>query len=103
MIATLLTELASALSPATLAASDDGGGAPWLLVLGPAGAGAVYFGLWRYYRNTHTSHDFERETRVEATAVTGHDSKVDDITGTRRSRIDGENHGNHRQRVQRVE
>jgi hypothetical protein len=59
MIAVLLTELAAGLSPAMLAAADgDGGATPWLLVLGPAGAGGVYFGLWRYYRNTQRSHNF---------------------------------------------
>ena len=100
MIMTVITELASTSSPLMFAASD-GDGAPWLLALGPAGAGAVYFGLWRYYRNTHTSHSFERETRIEAQPVTGQDTKVDEIIGTKKSRIDGENSTNHRQRVQR--
>ena len=95
MIAILLTVLASA--------DDDSSGAPWLLALGPAGAGAVYFGLWRYYRNTHTSHSFERETRIEAQPVTGNDAKVDEITGTKKSRIDGDNRTDHRQRVQRFD
>ena len=97
MIATLLTELV----PATLVATDHDGATPWLLVLGPAGAGAVYFGLWRYYRNTHTSHSFERETRIEAQSVTGDDTKLKEITGTKKSGIDGDNRTNHRQRVQR--
>jgi hypothetical protein len=42
--------------------------------------------LWRYYRNTHTSHSFERETRIEAQPVTGSDAKVKEITGTKKSR-----------------
>ena len=75
----------------------------WLLALGPAGAGGVYFGLWRYYRNTHTSHSFERETRIEAQPVTGNDAKVDEIKGTKKSRIDGDNRTDHRQRVQRFD
>jgi hypothetical protein len=98
MIATLLTELVAA----TLLAADDDGGPLWLLVLGPAGAGAVYFGLWRYYRNTHTSHSFERETRIEAQPVTGQDAKIKAITGTKKSRIDGDNRSDHRRRVQRI-
>jgi hypothetical protein len=100
MMAMLLTELASL--PAMLASADgDGGATPWLLALGPAGAAGVYFGLWRYYRNTHTSHSFEKETRIDVQPITGDDVKVRDITGTKKSRIDGENRTNHRQRVQR--
>ena len=98
MIATLASELTSG---ALLAAND--GGPVWLLVLGPAGAGALYFGLWSYYRNTGTSHSFERETRIGAKPVTGHDDKVDEIEGTKKSAIDGGNHTDHRQRVQRLD
>jgi len=102
MIAIFLTELASSVSPMVLAADSDGG-PTWMLVLGPAGAGATYFFSWRYYRNTHRSHAFERETRIEAQPVTGNDAKVDEIKGTKKSGIDGDNHTNHRQRVQRVD
>ena len=82
-------------------AADDGGPA-WLLAAGPLGGGAVYFGFWRYYRNTDRSHSFEHETRVTAQPVTGSDAKVDDITGTRSSGIDGDNRSDHRRRVQRL-
>jgi hypothetical protein len=99
MIAALFAELASALS---LVAADDDGGSAWLLLAGPAGAGGTYFLAWRYYRNTHTSHGFERETRIEAKPVTGNDAKVKEITGTKKSGIDGDNRSNHRQRVQRL-
>ena len=44
--------------------SDDNG--LWLLALGPAGASALYWALYRYYRNTDKSHAFERETDVVA-------------------------------------
>ena len=44
--------------------SDDNG--LWLLAIGPAGATALYWALYRYYRNTDKSHAFERETAVEA-------------------------------------
>jgi hypothetical protein len=84
MIAMLLTELSTALSAVAIAASDDSGGPAWLLVLGPAGAGGVYFLSWRYYRNTHTSHAFESETRIEAQPVTGTDAKVNEIKGTKK-------------------
>lgn len=82
--------------------SDDGG--LGLLLLGPAGAVGLYWMLYRYYRNTDKSHAFERETLVDAQPVTGaeRDRKVDEIKGTRESRIRGDNVTAYRQRVQRV-
>lgn len=80
--------------------SDDGG--LWLLLSGPAGATALYWALYRYYRNTDKSHAFERETKVEAKPVTGRDQKVDEIKGTQRSRIEGDNVSDYRERVERV-
>lgn len=82
--------------------SDDGGLA--LLLLGPAGGTGLYWMLYRYYRNTDKSHAFERETAVDAKPVTGadQDRKVDEIKGTRESRIDGDNVAAYRQRVQRL-
>ena len=44
---------------------------------GPAGATALYWALYRYYRNTDKSHAFERETKVDAKPVTGADRKID--------------------------
>jgi hypothetical protein len=83
--------------------SDDGG--LWLLALGPAGATALYWGLYRYYRNTDKSHAFERETKIDAKSVTGaeDDRKVDTVTGTQETRIDGDNVGAYRKRVQRIQ
>jgi len=76
----------------------------WLLLLaGPAGATALYWGLYRYYRNTDKSHAFERETAVEANPVTGSDQKVDEVKGTQKTRIDGDNVRDHRKRVARVQ
>ncbi len=80
--------------------SDDGG--LWLLLAGPVGATALYWTLYRYYRNTDKSHGFERETKVDAKPVTGSDVKVDEITGTQRSRVEGDNVSAYRQRVQRI-
>jgi len=80
--------------------SDDGGLA--LLLLGPAGATGLYWLLYRYYRNTDKSHAFERETTVEAKPVTGSEEKVDEIKGTRETRIEGDNVGEFRRRVQRM-
>ncbi len=80
--------------------SDDGG--LWLLAMGPAGATALYWGLYRYYRNTDKSHAFERETAVEAKPVTGSDRKVDEVIGTRETRISGDNVSDYRRRVQRL-
>ena len=80
--------------------SDDGG--LWLLAAGPAGATALYWALYRYYRNTDKSHAFERETKVKAKPVTGSNSKVDEIKGTREKRIRGDNVTAYRTRVQRI-
>ena len=80
--------------------SDDGG--LMLLLLGPAGGAGLYWMLYRYYRNTDKSHAFERETDVKAQPVTGSDRKVDEIKGTRESRIRGDNLRDYRKRVQRV-
>ncbi|MEN9645001.1 MAG: hypothetical protein RL238_1670 [Actinomycetota bacterium] len=89
------------MSAVLLAASD--GGPVWLLLAGPAAGGGFYYGWWRYYRNTDKSHSFERETKVATKPITGQDTKVDEVRGTKRSSIDGANHTSHRQRVQRVE
>jgi hypothetical protein len=82
--------------------SDDGSLA--LLLLGPAGATGLYWYIFRYYRNTDKSHGFERETMVDAKPVTGADldHKVDEVTGTRETRIRGDNVAAYRQRVQRI-
>jgi hypothetical protein len=87
---------------AGILAESDGGGTLALLAVGPAGGGGLYWALWRFYRNTDKSHSFESETRVVAQPVTGHDQKVNEIKGTKKSAIDGENHTSHRQRVERV-
>jgi hypothetical protein len=79
--------------------SDDGG--LWLLLAGPASGTGLYWFLYRYYRNTDKSHAFEHETAVDAKPVTGTDQKVDEIKGTRETRIRGDNVGAYRTRVQR--
>ncbi len=80
----------------------DGEAILFLLALGPASAVGVYWAIYRHYRNTDKSHAFEHETAVEVLALTGveADRKVDEIRGTRSPRIQGENAGDHRQRVQ---
>lgn len=95
MIGSTLTQLGGIL------AESDEGNSLFLLALGPLGGAATWGLLWRYYRNTDKSHAFERETRVEARQVTGDDRRVDEIKGTRDSRIKNENGTNHRKRVNR--
>ena len=82
--------------------SEDGGEL-WLLLSGPAGATALYWFLYRYYRNTDKSHAYERETAVVAKPVTGSDQKVDEVKGTRETRIRGDNMNAFRQRVERTD
>jgi len=74
----------------------------WLLAAGPASATALYWALYRYYRNTDKSHAFERETTVNADPVAGSDAKVSEVKGTRATRIDGDNVREYRLRVERV-
>ena len=81
--------------------SDDGGLS--ILLLGPAGATGLYWFLYRYYRNTDKSHGFEHETQVVAKPVTGSDEKVDEVKGTRETKIPGDNVSEYRKRVQRLE
>ena len=80
--------------------SDDSG--LWLLAAGPAGATALYWALYRYYRNTDKSHAFEHETDVDAKPVTGSERKVGEVKGTQQRRVDGDNGGDYRQRVKRL-
>jgi hypothetical protein len=74
----------------------------WLLAAGPAGAGATYWALYRYYRNTDKSHAYERDTLITAQPVQGSEEKVDHISRTRDSDIDGDNSSDFRARVQRL-
>jgi hypothetical protein len=81
--------------------SDDGGAL--LLLVGPAAAVGLYWGLYRHYRNTDKSHAFEHETAIKAKPITGSDQKVDEIEGTRETKIPGNNVSDYRTRVQRVQ
>jgi len=81
--------------------SDDGG--LWILLAGPAGATALYWALYRYYRNTDKSHGFERETKVDTKPIERlRDDKIDKVVGTQRTRIEGDNVRAYRQRVRRI-
>jgi hypothetical protein len=74
----------------------------WVLAAGPAGAAATYWSVWRYYRNTDKTHEFERDTIIDAQPVQGGEDKVDHISKTKKSGIDGDNSKSYRQRVQRI-
>lgn len=88
------------LGPALSGSNDSG---PWwLLVAGPAGGAATYWAIYRYYRNTDKSHDFERDTLINAQPVRGGEEKIDHISRTTDDEIDGGNGRKYRQRVQRV-
>ena len=91
----------SVLLDVVVMASSDGPPV-WLLAAGPAGALGTYWALYRYYRNTDKSHSYERDTLIEAEPVQGGREKIDHISKTRRSGIDGDNSGKHRTRVQRA-
>ena len=75
----------------------------WLLAAGPAGGVGTYWLIYRYYRNNDKSHAYERDTIIEAQPVQGGEEKVDHISKTRDSDIDGDNSDDFRERVQRVQ
>lgn len=87
----------------TILAATDDGDSGWLLLAGPAGGAAVYAMLYRYYRNTDKSHHYERETLISSQPVVGADAKVDEVRGTKRASIEGNNVAAHRVRVERVQ
>ena len=88
---------------ATQVAVMAGDNAPvWILAAGPAGAIGTYWAIYRYYRNTDKSHAYERDTLIDAQPVQGSEEKVDHISRTRDSDIDGDNSAQHRERVQRI-
>mgnify|MGYP003334923047 CR=1 FL=1 len=80
-------------------ATDSGA---WLLAAGPVGAAATYWLIYRYYRNNDKTHEFERDTLIAAQPVDGAEEKVNHISRTRDSDIDGDNQHQHRSRVERV-
>ncbi|WP_196780951.1 hypothetical protein [Nocardioides sambongensis] len=93
----VLAQLAPVLVP--FAAEDS---PVWLLLAGPLGGGATYWLIYRYYRNTDKSHEFERDTLISAKPVQGGETRVDHISRTRDKDIDGDNSSRHRQRVRRI-
>ena len=93
----------SALLAVQAAVMASGDNAPlWILAAGPAGALGTYWAIYRYYRNTDKSHAYERDTLIDAQPVQGSQEKVDHISRTRDSDIDGDNSAKHRERVQRL-
>ena len=98
----LAAGLVTAVPQLRQATESSEGGAGWLLAAGPVSAAALYAALYRYYRNTDKSHQYEKETAVTSQPVTGSDTKVDEVRGTTRKSVQGDNVRNHRQRVRRV-
>jgi len=74
-----------------IVAASDSDWPGWLLAVGPAGAAAFYWAVWRSYRNTDKSHSFERETEVVVSNLFGEDVKVGENNGTRHRWIRGRN------------
>jgi hypothetical protein len=100
MGAVLLLTTVAHLALVTVLASE---GPPlWLLAAGPAGAIGTYWLIYRYYRNTDKSHEYERDTLIEAKPVRGGEEKIDHIRKTKESRIKGDNRDKHRVRVNRL-
>lgn len=100
MTVEILTSLVLTIPGVVLSSSSEGSGA--LLLAGPAAGIATYWAIFRYYRNTDKSHQFERDTIIESQPVRGGEEKIDHISKTRASDIDNANTGTYRQRVHRI-
>lgn len=101
-----LIEVLTAVAPVisgVIAQTSSEGGSGWLLLAGPVAGGGLYFLIFRYYRNTNKSHSFEQEAKIASQPVTGSDAKIDELRGTQRSSIPGNNVRRYRDRVQRVQ
>jgi hypothetical protein len=96
---TLLTAASVVLADSS---DSNGTGIFALLASGPVAGVLYYRAIFRKYRNTDKSDQFERETRVAAKPVEGFDRKVDVIRGTQAKQIRGRNDADYRKRVQRL-
>lgn len=95
--------IAAAVQLAIIVFSTHAGGVV-ILAAGPVAGFLIYGAIYRRYRNADKTYAFERETVVaETTPITGSDTKVDELRGTRDSRVRGDNSGDDRQRVQRLQ
>lgn len=82
----------------------SGSGSALLLLAGPVAGTALYAAVFRYYRNADKTDAFERETRVAlSNPVSGQEQQIDQVRGTRDRRVDGDNSGDFRARVAKLE
>lgn len=97
-----MTPVLAAASAVLASVSSSSSSTPlFLLAAGPAAAGGVYWLIYRFYRNTDKTHQFESETRVDAQPVRGSDHRIRTIRATTESSISGANAKRHRARVTR--
>jgi hypothetical protein len=81
---------------------DSGGGELALLLAGPSAGSALFWAIYRYYRNADKSHDFEHETAVAPTGpISGNDTRVGKVHKVRNREIAGNNVSSYRERVRR--
>lgn len=62
----------------------------------------VYFGIFRYYRNTDKNFKFEQETSIQTKNMMSSDYIVGSRNGTSDKYIDNRNSHDHRKRVMRI-
>lgn len=94
----MITELVTAAFTMPLPwASEDDGGALWLI--GPGAGIAFYVFYYLRYRNTHKRHAFERETNTVVDNVTGQDLFMKRVSGVENPKVPGENSSAPRQRL----
>lgn len=92
-------------TPAMILASTGDGATTGLLfpfLAGPAVFAAVYFGIYRYYRNTDKRHYFEKETEVAVGNLRTGDRRLGSNNRQKSRTMRGANQDDHLERVQRI-
>ena len=100
----LLAELAADPATTTLLADSDSGaiGIAFPFLAGPGVFIAVYFGIYRYYRNTDKRHHFEKETEVSVGNLKRGDRRVGTNNRQKSRSMSGRNSTEHLTRVRRI-
>lgn len=99
----LLLDTAAALSATGVDLASRSGSSSdnsfYLLLLGPAAGIGFYTMTYLRYRNTDKRFEYEHKTSSDVLEPRGFDQKIDEVRGTQRRRIDGDNSTKPRERL----
>lgn len=101
MFAFMLSDMATHATNVLAASSSNSDGILFLLAMGPAAGIGFYTLIYLRYRNTDKRFEYERKTSSDIAEVQGFDRPAGSVKGTERSRIQGDNSRNPRQRLGR--